>query len=147
MNIAFRPMLASDVVLLELQPSQHYELGIEECEMTIERGRDLAENGIAWTGHVGSRILFCGGFRQIYEGQAVCWAALTADVGTIAGGKITAFVRDWVARSPYRRLEAIVEADNTRAVEWATRVGLVPAHVLRRYGANDETHILFERVQ
>lgn len=145
MTVAFRPMLAADAVLLELQPSQHFELGLDEPILTFEKGEDLAENGIAWTAHKGGRILCCAGFRQLYTGHAIAWAAFGAELGR-AGIAITRFARRQLAAAPFRRIEAIVEAGNARAIAWAQAIGLEPACVLRRYGANDETHILFERV-
>lgn len=145
-GVQFRPMLAADAVLLELKPSQHRELGLDEPVFTFEKAADLADNGLAWTAHEGSRILCCSGFRQLYEGHAIAWAAFALDLGR-AGIAITRFAKRQLAAAPFRRIEAIVEAGNDIAVEWATRIGLQPVHVLRRYGANDETHILFERVQ
>lgn len=146
MSVRFRDMLAGDAVLLEIQPRQHREMGIDEPNLGIERGRDLAENGLAWTAHDETRILCCAGFRELYPGHAIAWAAFAPDLGR-AGILISRFAARRVREAPYRRLEAIVEADNAIAVAWSTRIGLQPVHTLRNYGAEGTTHILFERIQ
>jgi hypothetical protein len=142
----FRPMLAGDAVLLALQPSQHFELGIEHREFTMDEGEDLAENGLAWTAYRGSAVVTIAGFREVFPGHAVAWAALSEDVGRDHLA-ITRFARAQIEGSPYRRIEAIIEASNVRAIRWAELVGLTAAHRLRRYGPEDVDHILFERVQ
>jgi RimJ/RimL family protein N-acetyltransferase len=150
-SVQFRPMRADDAPSLELQASQQFELGLDEPILTAERGADLATHGVAWTALRGEEILCCSGFREIYAGHAVAWAAFTdpAAIGAIAGGRITAFARDTLESNlgrRFHRIEALIEADNLRALEWAKRIGLEPAALLRKYGAEARDHILFERV-
>lgn len=144
--LEIRPMLAGDAVLLELQPSQHFELGIEHKRFTLEEGADLADNGLAWTAHRGSTIVAIAGFRKLFPGHAIAWAALSEDLGR-DHLPISRFARQQVASAPFRRIEAIVDTDNDRACAWASLVGLEPAHTLRNYGPEGRTHILFERIQ
>jgi len=149
--VTFRPMRASDAPELELQASQQFELGLDEPILTAERGADLAEHGVAWTAQRGERILCCSGFREIYRGHAVAWAAFAdpAEIGALAGGRITLFARATLAAvlgDRFHRIEAIIEADNERALMWARRIGLEPSAVLRKYGGEARDHILFERV-
>jgi hypothetical protein len=145
-GLEFRPMLAGDAVLLELQPSQHHELGRYHAAYSLEEGEELAENGDAWTAHRGSTIVTIAGFRELFPGHAVVWASLSADVGR-DHLPITRFARKQIANSRFRRLEAIVEAGDDRAVAWAKLVGLNPVHLLRGYGPEGHDHILFERIQ
>lgn len=148
-ELAFRPMLAGDAVLLSLQPSQHRELGLEHKEFTLEEGEDLADNGLAWTAYRGARIVTIAGFRELFKrgsGHAVVWAALAGDIGSDHLA-ITRFAREQIRNAPFRRLEAIVDAGDERAVAWAKLVGLEPVHELRGYGPEGKTHILFERIQ
>jgi hypothetical protein len=145
-ELQFRPMLAGDAVLLSMQPSQHFELGFEHRQYSMEEGRELAEGGIAWTAHRGSRIVGIAGFRELYTGHALVWATLSDQVGADHLA-CTRFARAQVAGAPYRRLEAIVEKANARAVKWATIVGLEPVHELHCYGGAGTTHILFEKVK
>jgi hypothetical protein len=146
--LEFRDMLAGDAVLLELQPSQHYELGLHHPCYTLEEGEDLASNGDAWTAHRGSRIITIAGFRDLFGTgtHAIVWASLSADLGRDYL-PITRFAREKIATSRFPRLEAIVDASDERAITWANLVGLKPVHVLRGYGPQSKDHILFERVQ
>lgn len=152
MTVTFRPMRAGDAPALELQASQQFELGLDEPILTAERGADLTEHGVAWTALRGEEILCCSGFREIYRGHAVAWAAFTDPgvIGTIAGGRITIFARHTLetqlARGRFHRIEAIIEADNERAITWSRRIGLEPAALLRKYGPEARDHILFERI-
>lgn len=141
--LRFRDMLPGDAVLLELQPGQHFELGIEHKQYTLEEGEWLADVGPAWTAYRGSRIVAIAGFQVI--GHAIAWASLAAEIGRDHVA-ITRFARNRIAAAPYRRIEAIVDADNDRAVKWAKLVGLEPAHILRGFGQAGKDHILFERV-
>lgn len=144
--LEFRPMLAGDAVLLELQPSQHYELGRYHAAFTLEEGEELAENGDAWTAHRGSRIVTIAGFRELFPGHAVVWASHSDELGRDYLA-ITRFAREQIRNTRFRRLEAIVDAEDERAVTWAALVGLTAVHVLRGYGAEGRDHILFERIQ
>jgi hypothetical protein len=147
-GLSFRPMLPGDVVLLSLQPSQHFELGLEHKSYTFEEGEDLAANGDAWTAYRGDRIVASAGFRELFKrgsGHAVVWAALATNIGS-DHLPVTRFARKAIAEAPYRRLEAIVDAADVKAVGWAKLVGLTAVHELRGYGPEGKTHILFERV-
>lgn len=144
-SLCFRPMAAGDAVLLNMQPSQQFELGVEHRAYTIEEGEFLAEGGIAWTAYRGSTIVGIAGFRECFRGHAILWATLSDSMGADHLA-CTRFAREQIAAAPYRRLEAIVEADNERAVAWAKLVGLTPAHVLLGYGNEGKPHILFEKV-
>lgn len=144
-SLDFRPMLAGDAVMLDMQPSQHFELGLEHRQFSIEEGERLAEGGIAWTACRGSRIIGLAGFLECYTGHAVLWAALSTQIGADHLA-CTRFAKEQIEAAPYRRLEAIVDAENERAIAWAKLVGLNPAHVLLGYGHEGKPHILFERV-
>lgn len=146
--LAFRPMVASDAVLLDLQPSQHFEFGIEHKAYTLEEGEDLAGSGMAWTAHRGSRIVAIAGFRELFKpgsGHAVAWASLSAEIGD-DHLRVSRFAKRQISAGWFRRLEAIVDAANERAVRWARFVGLNMVHELKGYGPEGKTHLLFERV-
>lgn len=143
--LEFRPMLAGDAVLLSLQPSQHFELGLEHKQYSLEEGEELAEGGPAWTAHRGSTIVAIAGFRELFPGHAVAWASLSDAMGADHLA-ITRFAQKKVRSSGFRRLEAIVEADNERAIAWARLVGLTAVYELKGYGPEGKAHWLFERV-
>lgn len=146
--LEFRDMLAGDAVLLEMHPSQYFEFGRFHAAYTMEEGQELVDNGDAWTAHRGSRIITIAGFRDVFGNgsQAVVWASLALDIGADHLA-VTRFAREKIANARFRRLEAIVEASNARAVKWAEMVGLTPVHTLRGYGPEGADHVLFERIK
>ena len=144
--LQFRPLIAGDAVLLSLQPSQHFEFGIEHSRYSMDEGELLETCGPAWTACRGSRIVGIAGFRELFPGHAQLWAGLSDGMGADHLA-CTRFARREIEASPYHRIEALVEADNARAVKWAKLVGLEPGPVLRGYGAARRDHILFEKVR
>jgi hypothetical protein len=93
-------------------------------------------------------IITIAGFRDLFgNGQhAVVWASHSSNLGRDYL-PITRFAREQIANSRFKRLEAIVDASDERALTWANLVGLTAVHLLRGYGPQSRDHILFERVQ
>lgn len=152
MTVRFTPMIAADAVAIQRQASQRVQLGLER-EMTWEEAEALADGpGEAWTatirtGAAEARIVACLGLRETFEGrQAVAWAILAEGIGA-AHLAISRFAKARIAASPLPRIEAIVLASVHAEVAWAKLVGLQPVHVLRRFGAQSETHLLCERIR
>lgn len=145
--IAIEPMQAIDALVIQRQASQRVQLGIER-DMSVEEARDLAEGqGEAWTVRQDGRIVACLGLKETFPGaQAVAWAILSERIGS-AHLAITRFARRRIAASPLARIEAIVREAVPAEVAWAMLVGLRPAHVLRCFGQNSETHVLCERIR
>lgn len=152
-SVQIRAFLAGDVVQLALQPSQHMTLGVHKAVHSIEDGETLEAAGPAWTA-IGAdgRILCCYGFAyehrpsELTGGHALAWALLTTDLGP-AHVAITRFARETIAASPIDRIEALVRADVAAECRWAEMVGLELAAVLRAWGPERRTHLLFERVR
>jgi hypothetical protein len=152
-GVRIRGFLAGDVVQLVLQPSQHEFLGLTRAVHSIEDGQELAAGGPAWTviGPEG-RILACYGFTYLWPpsaltgGHAVAWAMLAPDLGR-AHFAITRFARDTIAASPIDRIEAIVRADVAADCRWAEMVGFEMVAILRAWGPEKKTHLLFERIR
>jgi hypothetical protein len=151
--VTFRAMIAEDVVELALQPSQHVCLGVTRAVHSIEDGEELVEGGPAWTAVArDGRILCCAGFRILWAaneatgGHGVAWALLAADLGP-AQVAITRFARARIAESPLDRIEAIVRAGVVAEPQWARLVGLRRRALLRKWGPEGKTHLLFERVR
>lgn len=149
-GLEFRPMLAGDALLLEMQDSQHFELGLHHSHFTFEQGEDLADTpgSLAWAAVRGSRIVAIAGFRATHRGQAIAWAALSGRVGKDHLA-ITRYARAQLAAATdiFHRIECLVEADNEAAVTWAEMLGLKLGYRLRKYGAEARDHFLFERVK
>jgi hypothetical protein len=151
--VRIRDFLAGDVVQLVIQPSQIVTLGVTREVHSLEDGRELAAGGPAWTA-IGpdGRILACYGFTYLWPpseqtgGHAVAWALLASDLGR-AHVAITRFARDTIAASGIERIEAIVRADVAGECRWAELVGLELVAILRAWGPEAKTHLLFERIR
>lgn len=170
MTVTFAPMRAEDAMTIDRQPSQRVQLGLTST-LTIEGANDLADGGEAWTAWRGDVPVACVGLRETFPGvQAVAWALLTRNLGSDHLA-ITRFTARRIAASAYRRIEAICIAgvdaeailesfgplDAAQLIEavlsvpspqtrWAGALDLLPAAVLRKFGAASETHVLFERI-
>jgi hypothetical protein len=152
-TVTFRPFLAGDVVQLALQPSQHVALGLYQPVLSIDYGRELeAHSPTAWTAQAGGRILACAGLQLQWPasdrtgGHALAWALFTTGLGA-AHVAITRHFRKVVADDPASRVEAIVRADVDAEVRFAELVGFTLAAVLRAWGPEGATHLLYERVR
>lgn len=162
-------LVADDLRAIEPQPSQRFTLGIDTRAVSDEEAGILADQPEAWALHSRGRLLACFGIQETFPGvQGVAWAVLGDNVGS-AHLAMTRFARARIAQSRLARIEAIVRASDAERVltrhpdldaaqllmvvmavptpecTWARLVGLRPAHVLRRFGAAGETHLLFER--
>lgn len=162
----------ADLLALELQPSQHRTLGLDTREASIDIAETLADNPVAWSVRRAGRLIACIGIDESFAGtQGVTWAHLAPDLGA-AHLQLTRFARHCVETCGLARVEGIVrgpDAENviasfpfltddgegllaalcmtpTPEMTWARLCGLRPAHVLRKFGAAAETHILFERI-
>lgn len=146
MIVTFVPMTPLDAVEIQRQPSQRVQLGLVR-EMTEAEANDLANGGEAWTAWRDDVPIACFGLRETFPGvQAVAWAIL-ADGLAGAHLAVTRFARTRILASPLVRIEAIVKADVPAECAWAKCVGLTAAHILRRFGAASEDHVLFERIR
>ena len=169
-GVRFARLTADDLLAIERQPSQRLLLGAAE---SIERdeAEALADQDDAWSCWRGDRLLACVGINETFPGrQGVAWALLATALGA-AHLPLTRFVAGRIAASPLARIEAfarsavgdpafdqfpeldsgqkvaIVMAAPSPELRWARRVGLEPAHVLRKFGAASETYVLCERIR
>jgi len=146
-TVAIAAMKPVDMLVIQRQSSQLVQLGIERT-VTMEEAEAIAEgDGEAWTARYQGRIVACLGLRETFPGrQAVAWAVLAEGLGP-AHLAITRFARARIRASSLARIEAIVREAVPAEAAWAQLVGLAPAHVLRCFGAQSETHILCERIR
>lgn len=161
--LSFRRLVADDLLTIERQPSQRTVLGIDGT-FSAEEADMLACQRIGWTLRQGGRILACFGIMEPFPGvQGVAWALLGEGIGA-AHLAMTRFAAMQLAHSGLARVEVLAKcaatpenfdhdaamrwamaADRiTPECRWARMVGLRAAHVLHRYGAQSETHMLFE---
>jgi hypothetical protein len=173
--VDIRRMLAGDLLAIEPQASQHFTLGVETRHAAAEQAEQLADQAEAWAVRSvdedgAGRLIACFGILETFPGvQGVVWATLADGIGA-AHLAMTRFARSRVRDCGLARVEAIVlasDAENivadypgldaqqlidvlmrfpTPDMVWARLCGLRPAHVLRKFGAAAETHMLFERI-
>lgn len=173
MSAVIRAMLPEDGDRLQRQPSQRMMLGIDRgATLSAEVAEDLIAGGEAWSIETSDgRLAACVGLRETFPGvQGVAWAVLAEGIGPTHLA-VTRHAQRRIADSPLRRIEAVCRAgidaeavlilypdlDPTQLLEavltvpspetrWAAAAGLTPVHVLRKFGAASETHVLFERI-
>lgn len=164
------PMEPADLLAIERHPAQTFQLGLFAA-VTLEGAEELAEQGECWTCFVGDRAVACVGIGETFPGvQGVAWGVLGVGVGA-AHLTVTRWARERVRQSPLLRLEAIARSADAEAIVaahpgidqasllaavlatptpetiWAKLCGFRAAHVLRKFGAASETHVLFERIR
>lgn len=125
-------------------------------------------------GERGSRLLACFGIVELIPGKrGLAWAMLAAGIGA-AHLALTRFIQGQVAAASLPRLELLAAAPDLEAalalldrpggrkldsgqivamalrqatpeMRWAMLLGFTPAHLLRRFGANGESVMMFEK--
>jgi hypothetical protein len=162
-GVTFTRLAAADLLAIERQRSQATVLGIPG-DIDMDEAATLAEQPHAWTARHQDRIVGCFGITEPFPGvQGVAWALLAAGIGR-AHLALTRFAARELANSGLNRVEVLARCaatpehfDHAAAMRWALSasritpecrwaglLGLRPAHVLHRYGAASETHMLFE---
>jgi hypothetical protein len=159
-----------DLFALEPQASQRMTLGLDTALMSADEAEQLCAEDEAWAIRADGRLIAAVGIQQTFPGSmGVCWAILGDGVGK-AHLAMTRFAASRIRQSKLARLEAIVRGPDAESIldhfpcldaaqlltavmtmatpecVWARLCGLKPAHVLRKFGAARETHILFERI-
>jgi hypothetical protein len=138
MTVTIRPLAASDVLAVDVQPMQL----IEPYAIDWQYGETVAR-GEAWTAERDGRVIACAGFVEINANTGLGWALLSRPIG--AGMvAITRAARQAIANSRWPRLEMLARADWPEALEWAALMGFRQVAVLRRWGPNAQDHVLFE---
>ncbi|QVM82934.1 hypothetical protein [Novosphingobium decolorationis] len=162
-------LVPQDLLQLERQPSQRLFLGTDGTISAAE-AEGLAAMPQAWCVHRGSVPIACFGVSELFPGQhGVAWAMLGSGLGA-DHLRLTRFVRAKLAACQLNRIETFVRCVDvehllarspqldsghlvalamlspTAECRWAAMLGFRPAHVLRRYGAGDETYMMMERI-
>lgn len=168
-DLRFSTLQASDLFAIEPQTSQATVLGFTS-DLEQEEAEAIAAQRIAWTAREESgRIVACFGINEPFPGghQGFAWSILAPGIGA-AHLQLTRFCKAQITGSGLARVDLMARAadvehvlasrpqlDSGMAVavamcrptpecRWATLLGFTPAHVLRRYGPDCETFMLFE---
>lgn len=167
-SVTFHKLEPVDLFEIERQDSQVMLLGAPG-EVTDEAADILADQPCAWTAWADGRVLACFGISETFPGaNGVAWSLLAKGLGR-HHLQLTRFMQEQVAASPLARIELIakaaeidwfaeqypwidpwalvaaVMAEPTVECRFARLLGFRPAHVLRKFGAAQETYMLFER--
>lgn len=170
MALTFNRLQPADLHAIVVQPSQRLQMGIP-TQFSDEEAEALADQRDAWTARLNGRIVCCISIAETFEDRAaVAMALFAANLGT-AHVALTRFARALVANSLFPRIEAAALANDAEAIltrfpyldpwelltavmvdapppcRWALAVGLQPVAVLRKYGGESQTHVLFERIR
>lgn len=162
------------IAAIDRQPSQRVQYGMEIGEIGDAECADLADprHGVRVAFLREGVPVAVMGVAETFAGcHGIAWAILAPGIGPDHLA-MTREARRRLDRSGLARIElvavcadieptlaimpdldpvAMVEALTrpgiaTPEVRWALQLGFRPAHVLRKYGAAGETHLLFERI-
>lgn len=158
---------------IERQPSQRVQLGIPIETISAGEAEDLADQQTTAAFLRDGVPIGVMGVAETFPGTAgVAWAIFAPGLGADHLA-MTREARRRLDRSPLARIEAVApcaeierflvlvpEATPTERIRavtyprfrtpeirWAMALGFEPAHVLRKYGAAAETHLLLERIR
>jgi hypothetical protein len=144
--LAIRQMNPEDLLVLQRQPSQALQLGME-IRATVGHARDMIERGEAWTAWRGLTPICCMGILESFPGvQGIAWAVLALGIGWDHLA-ITRHAKRQIARSPLIRIEALARTSVPAECSWARAVGLQPEALIRKFGAASEDHMLYSRIR
>lgn len=144
------PLEAQHLLTIERQPSQRELLGLD-ASLTEEQAEMHAAQRLSRAALADGRVLCCFGIIESFPGRhGLAWAIFAPGLGAHHVG-ITRAARALVETSGLARIEAIAacEDPDVRSPEmrWCELVGLERAHVLRKFGGNSATCILYERIR
>jgi hypothetical protein len=175
MTLTVTCALPSDILSIERHPDQAVQLGLsgpigDDDARAMCGAGESGDWGEAWSCWWGDSLVACLGLRVTMGGRhVIAWAIMAEGIGA-AHLAVTRFARSRVTSGNYVRVEAVALAADveatvirmpdvdaqqlidivmlkpTREIRFAMLAGLKPAHVLRRYGAAGETHMLMERI-
>lgn len=114
-----RPWHLGDSEAINLQTAQRYagELGDVSMDLT-----PLSEVGLAWTAESGDTVVACGGLLPQWENRALAWMLIGENAGPHFAA-IHRHVRQFLIRSPYRRIEAHVDVGFAAGIRWMKMLG------------------------
>lgn len=172
----FARLRPEDLAEIQLQASQARFLAALPMagEDPAERAAICAQP-VAWSAWVDGRLIACFGIYETFPGaHGVAWALLADGIGT-AHLALTRFIQGEIAARDLPRLELLAAAPDvetqiaagtpmglrykaaghvslawrqaTPEMRWAVLLGMEPVHLLRQFGPEGESVMLFERIR
>lgn len=114
-----RPWKRGDSESVNLQTAQRYSGDLADVSVDLT---SLSEVGLAWTAEVDGGVVACGGLLPQWENRALAWMLIGENAGPHFAG-IHRHVRQFLARSPYRRIEAHVDVGFAPGARWMKMLG------------------------
>lgn len=136
-----RQFVPADLMLLALQPHQR---SIAQEVATASYATELAKHGESFTVYDGTDVVAVIGLINQWEGCARAYAFMSGDAGKHMLA-LTRQVRDFLANSTIRRIEAAVQDDFPAGHRWARLLGFRVEGWMRKYW-NDHDALLYARV-
>lgn len=138
-----RPWQLGDCARVRLQAAQQYisDLGGVEQDLT-----PLADQGLAWSAEHDGQVIACGGLLPQWEGRAMAWMLISESAGPHFFG-IHRAVSRFLARAPYRRIEAHVDVGFTAGSEWMKMLGFEIESYKRAFRPDGADMLEFVRIR
>ena len=136
------PFQADHLDALQLQPAQ----AMFYAKFSPQYAYALEEVGNSWTALLDGRPIACAGIVEQWEGRGLAWALLAHDCGRhfIA---ITRAVQRALTASPFRRVEAQVDAEFGPGMRWAQMLGFEVESKMRRFTPEGRDAFMYVRIR
>lgn len=170
-RLRFACLRPGDLEEIALQPSQRRH----QTQLPFEDGPEvramLCAQPVAWCAREQGRIVACFGVFEQFPGQhGQAWALLAEGIG-FAHLELTRFIQTQIAGCGLARLELLAPAPDIEAefaehglgnrfaamdmawacatpeMRWAVLLGMEPVHLLRQFGPQGITLMLFEKIR
>lgn len=138
-----RPWAKGDTEKINLQSAQQY------MHAFIDMSADLSElstAGFAWVAEHEGEVLAIAGLVPQWENRALAWALLSGNCGEHFWG-IHSAVHRFLDQSPYRRIEAHVDAGFKQGHRWITMLGFEIEGYMKAFRPDGSDMLLYARVK
>lgn len=170
LDVHFSTLTARDVMEIQALP-RHAVIFGQPARVSQEEAEVLAAAPIAWAARYDGGLIAAFGIVEHFAGQQGLGWTLLADRLGAAHLRLTRFVAAQIENCGLARLELMARGPDlepilarmpdldpgqvvelamqaaTREMRWALALGMRPAHLLRCWGADCESFMLFERLQ
>ncbi len=138
-----RPWTLGDSEAVRLQPAQCYTSDIADVTTDLS---PLSKLGLAWAGEAGDKVVACGGLLPHWPGRATAWMLVSEAAGPHFAAIHRAVYR-FLARSPYRRIEAHVDVGFEAGIRWMKLLGFELESYKRAYRPDGADMLEFVRIR
>ncbi|MBP7622441.1 MAG: hypothetical protein KA763_00605 [Xanthomonadales bacterium] len=115
-------------------------------QFTPQYGRALEDVGNGYTAMVDGRPIACAGLAEQWEGRALAWALIGADAGPYFTG-IVRGMRRALDMTPWRRIEAQVDAEFVEGLRLAHMLGFEVESKMRAFTSAGRDAFMFVRIR